>query len=216
MRPEEIDRLARIVWDYHLMKMPLTRSDVMLVLGSNDLRVASYSARLYREGWAPLVVFSGGLGNLTRGKWLRPEADCFAEAAMTEGVPREVIRIENRSTNTGDNILFSKALLESEGIRPESILLVHTPYSERRDYAAFKNFWPSPRFSVSSPPLSFDDYIQGEITRNWLISIIVGDLQRIHLYPGKGFQIPQKIPTPVWDAYETLVSIGYTDYLIQS
>ncbi len=215
MHRDEIDRLARIVWDYHLMKMPLARSEVMLVLGSNDLRVASYSARLYREGWAPLVVFSGGLGNLTRGRWERPEADCFAEAAKQEGIPREVIRVENRSSNTGDNILFSRALLESEGIHPNSVLLVHTPYSERRDYATFKNFWPEPRLAVCSPPLSLDEYPREEIDREWLISVIVGDLQRIRLYPGRGFQIPQEIPAPVWAAYEALVAAGYTDYLIR-
>jgi hypothetical protein len=43
---------------------------------------------------------------------------------------------------------------------------------------------------------------------------MVGDLQRIRLYPEKGFQIHQDIPDDVWDAYEELVKAGYTKYLI--
>lgn len=44
---------------------------------------------------------------------------------------------------------------------------------------------------------------------------MVGDLQRIKEYPIKGFQIQQEIPSNVWDAYEKLVSLGYTSHLIK-
>jgi hypothetical protein len=48
-----------------------------------------------------------------------------------------------------------------------------------------------------------------------VISIMVGDLQRIRVYPEKGFQIPQEIPADVWDAYEELVAAGYDTRLVQ-
>ena len=47
-----------------------------------------------------------------------------------------------------------------------------------------------------------------------VISIMVGDLQRIRLYPEKGFQIPQEIPEDVWAAYQALVQAGYNRHLI--
>jgi hypothetical protein len=43
---------------------------------------------------------------------------------------------------------------------------------------------------------------------------MVGDLQRLRVYPEKGFQIPQEIPADVWAAYEELVRAGYDKYLI--
>ena len=43
---------------------------------------------------------------------------------------------------------------------------------------------------------------------------IVIDLQRIKEYPAKGFQIEQDILANVWDAFEFLVSAGYTKSLI--
>jgi len=41
------------------------------------------------------------------------------------------------------------------------------------------------------------------------------DLQRIRLYPQKGFQIAQHIPDDVWHAYESLVAAGYGKHLIE-
>ena len=48
-----------------------------------------------------------------------------------------------------------------------------------------------------------------------MIDIMVGDLQRIHLYPARGFQIPQEIPPEVWSAYEGLVKAGYDRRLVE-
>ena len=47
-----------------------------------------------------------------------------------------------------------------------------------------------------------------------MIGIMVGDLQRIKLYPARGFQIAQEIPDEVWQAFEGLVHAGYDKYLI--
>ena len=43
---------------------------------------------------------------------------------------------------------------------------------------------------------------------------MVGALQRIRLYPAKGFQIHQDIPDDVWRAYEALVEAGYDTHLV--
>jgi hypothetical protein len=42
---------------------------------------------------------------------------------------------------------------------------------------------------------------------------MVGDLQRIKIYPEKGFQIAQEIPDDVWQAYEQLVAMGFDRHL---
>jgi hypothetical protein len=44
---------------------------------------------------------------------------------------------------------------------------------------------------------------------------MVGDLQRIKLYPARGWQIEQDIPDEVWQAFERFVRAGYDKYLIQ-
>lgn len=51
-------------------------------------------------------------------------------------------------------------------------------------------------------------------SKDYLITMMVGDIQRLKEYPKRGWQIPQDIPADVWAAYEFLVAKGYTDRLI--
>ncbi|HEU0184251.1 MAG TPA: YdcF family protein [Blastocatellia bacterium] len=209
-----INELAEKIWDYHHLNHALEKSDVILVLGSNDLRVAEYSAELYLQGWAPLIVFSGDAGALTRERFDRPEAELFAEIALRKGVPESAILIEAESTNTGENVVFSRRLLESRGIDPESLILVQKPYMERRAYATFMNFWPGRRVLAASPPIPFSEYPTEDLPRDLVINIMIGDLQRIKIYPERGFQIAQEIPADVWQAFEKLVELGYNKHLV--
>src|SRR5688500_19949159 len=112
MITSEVLACAKKVWDYHLMKHTLAPADCILTLGSHDTRVAERAAELYLQGWAPLLIFSGGLGRLTQDMWTDTEADRFARIAITMGVPQNAILIENQSTNTGENITFTQQLLK--------------------------------------------------------------------------------------------------------
>ncbi|KXJ97637.1 DUF218 domain-domain-containing protein [Microdochium bolleyi] len=132
------------------------------------------------------------------------------------GVPGDAIIVEPRSTNTGENVRFTWALLDSLGIPPlRSLILVQKPYMERRTYATFKKQWPdaAAEISVTSPQLEWEDYPDTENPRDLVISIAVGDLIRIREYPAKGFQIEQDIPDEVWEAGQQLVAAGYNTHL---
>lgn len=199
------------------MNHQLSGADAILVLCSHDKMVAERGAQLFLEGWAELLIFSGGLGTITRELWSVPEADQFAEIAIGMGVPHEKIIIENKSTNTGENILLTKQLLAEKRIHPQKFILVQKPYMERRSYATFRKLWPEKEIIVTSPQVSFDEYLNKyshrEFSSDYVVSIMVGDLQRIKLYAEKGFQIYQEIPDDVWAAYEALVSAGYDKHL---
>lgn len=215
MNQNEIDRLAKVIWDYHRLNQKLEKADCILVLGSHDLRIAEYGAKLFLDGWAPLMIFSGGLGHLTKEIWNEPEADQFARVAINMGVPKEKILIENKSSNTGENIQLTRKLLREKNIDPKKFIVVQKPYMERRSYATFKKVWPEKAFVVTSPPISFENYPDELRTKENVIGIMVGDLQRIKLYAERGFQIPQEISSEVWDAYEKLVAAGYTKHLVR-
>src|SRR5690349_19431444 len=197
--------LAKKLWDYHHLHHVMERSDCIFVLGSHDTRVAERGAELYLQGWAPVLIFSGGLGNVTKGIWTETEADKFARIAIERGVPEHAITIENKSTNTGENILFTQQLLKEKSLAPQSFIVVQKPYMERRSYATFKKHWPDKKLLVTSPQISFEEYPNEEIPLERVIHIMVGDLQRIKMYPEKGFQVYQEIPPDVWEAFEQLV-----------
>ena len=72
---------------------------------------------------------------------------------------------------------------------------------------------------VTSPQVSLDEYLErysnDALSTDDVVSIMVGDLQRVKLYAEKGFQIPQEIPADVWEAFEALVAAGYDSRLVR-
>jgi uncharacterized SAM-binding protein YcdF (DUF218 family) len=216
------DRIRPFVeklWAYHQLNHQLSKADAIVVLCSHDTRVAERGAQLLLDGWSPRLIFSGGLGTITRQLWKEPEADRFAHVAMNMGVPPDRILIENRSTNTGENVRLTKQLLDECGIVVAKLIVVQKPYMERRSFATFKKVWAQPELVVTSPRVTLDEYLSGysneTLSTDDVISIMVGDLQRIRVYADKGFQIPQDIPPDVWDAYEQLVRAGYDSRLVE-
>jgi uncharacterized SAM-binding protein YcdF (DUF218 family) len=200
------------------MKHQLAKADAIMVLCSHDERVAERGAQLFLEGWAPLIIFSGGQGAITSKLWNEPEAERFASIAMSMNVPRESILVESASTNTGENVQFTKKLLNEKRLDPQKFILVQKPYMERRTFATFRQYWPEKEIVVTSPQVSFRDYLAQYSNRALsaadVVGIMVGDLQRIKLYPARGFQIAQEIPDDVWEAFEGLVRAGFDRYLI--
>jgi uncharacterized SAM-binding protein YcdF (DUF218 family) len=88
---------------------------------------------------------------------------------------------------------------------------------ERRTYATFKKQWPKAgvKIIVTSPPISYDEYFNQANPKDLVINIMVGDLERISVYPDLGYQIKQAIPRQVFEAYQNLVRLGYTHHLIK-
>ena len=210
-----IDRWAQIVWDYQHVHHELRKADCIIVLGSHDTRVAERGAEVFLAGWAPLLVLSGHLGALTSGVWTRSEAEIFADVAEAKGVSRDHMLLETRARNTGENVAFSRELLAEKGLHPRTVIAVQKPYMERRTLATFQQRWPGLEVVVTSPQMSFDDYPNGDISRDDVIHIMLGDLQRLIVYARNGWSAPQDIPPPVMEAYERLLAAGYTGRILK-
>jgi len=212
----KIDQLAQIIWDYHHLHHLLEPADSILVLGNTDLRTIERGIEVYKNGLSDQMIISGGLGKITSKIWDEPEADKFARLAIQNGVPANRILIENQSTNTGDNFRLVRAKLKEKKIDYHSFMVVTKPYMERRAYATFRKVWPEKRVQVTSLQVPYDNYINnGEDSKERIINLMVGDLQRIKLYPPMGFQIEQVIPDKVWAAFEELVTLGFDRFLIK-
>ena len=207
----------QVIWDYLGMHQEPVKADVIVGFGNFNTDIARRAAQLYHQGYAPKILFTGGLGRNTEGMLPEPEAVRFAKVAMECGVPEEDIILEDKSRNTKENIEFTRALLEERGIPHAHILGVHQPFMERRIVAAMGVYWPEQSFSVTCPQVTIPEYLrraleQG-ITENASVSVIVGDFQRIELYAKLGYQLPQFIPEEAWEAYHKLVAMGYDKQL---
>ncbi|MGW0993626.1 YdcF family protein [Streptomyces sp. NPDC002523] len=216
MIAEQVQADARLLWDYHQMGHTLRPCSVAIGLGSHDLGVADTAVDLYRRGLVPLLLFTGATSPTTRARMPRGEAVHYRERALELGVPSSAVLVEPNARNTGENIRFSKQVLEDAGVTVSSVLLVSKPYEERRAYATACKLWPGVEFVSASTPMTFDQYVESIQDVRLVIDMLVGALQRLLIYPAQGFMISQTVPPDVMDAYERLCREGFTSRLIAS
>jgi uncharacterized SAM-binding protein YcdF (DUF218 family) len=196
---------AQQLWDFLALKGELKPVDALLVLGSNDVRIAEYGARLYLAGYAPLLIFSGAFGRLTTGFFSRPEAEVFAEVARQQGVPADRILVEAHSTNTGENLRFTQTLIRQKGLALRSIMLLQKPYMARRALATAQKVWVEVAWSTAPALLDFTDYPNTIVSQSTMIAAMLGEYERLRDYPEKGFIAAQTpMPESVVQAYNAL------------
>lgn len=208
--------LARTIWEYHQLRHEPIPADVIIAMGTNDLRVAEFAADLYKRGYGSTLVCSGGIAHeddLLATPWEKTEAEMYAKAAESRGVPRDKILLETRAKNTAENIQFSRDLIGKQ-MQPRNVVVVVKPFMQRRVWATLAVEWPEMPATVASPGMTLDEYFTSELPPEKVINILVGDLQRIWIYARRGWSAPQRIPVEVLEAYESLVALGFTAHLI--
>ena len=106
------------------------KADAILVLGRelvDDAPTEVFRSRLdhgrelWREGWAPLIVVSGGL----TGTATRTEAAVVRDYLLAAGVPEAAIWTEDRSRHTLENLFNARETMYRDGLRRS--LLVSDP-----------------------------------------------------------------------------------------
>jgi uncharacterized SAM-binding protein YcdF (DUF218 family) len=213
---EQARTCASTIFDFHQLGHKPLPSDAMLVLGTNDTRVATHAAHLFHQGLAPLLVITGGIAHqqdLLSTNWNRPEAEVFAEILLALGVPSTALLLEPKATNTAENIRFSRQLLAP--LNPSRILIVTKPFMQRRAYATHAVEWPEMPAIMASWPSTFDQYCtHPDLDPVKVTNIIMGDLQRLWIYSRLGYSAPQRIPDAVMDAFNTLAALGFDRHLI--
>lgn len=163
-------------------------------------------------------MFAGGPGKITSSKFKKSEVEVYRDIAVQCGVPDKAILLETKSTNTGDNFRFFKRLLYQNQVK--KILLVHYATSERRTLSVAKAILPEFDLIITSPELTFSSFL--EQLRHSLeyfyseVSLLVGDIQRMIIYPQLGWQEEVEIPASIIHAYFFLNNKGFDKFIYSS
>ena len=111
---------------------PIEKADVIVTVsgGDNHARIRK-TVELYKEGWAPVILYSGAAaeGEVSN-------AEAMRNISVKMGVPKADILIEEASEDTGQNAEFSSAIIKEKDFR--SMILVTSPYHQRRTMELFK------------------------------------------------------------------------------
>ncbi|HXE83884.1 MAG TPA: YdcF family protein [Gemmatimonadales bacterium] len=207
---ETISRAA-MLWNYMASFRSAGACDAVVVCCSYDLRVCDYACGLIKSGLSTRLVLSGKTGNWTRQLWSDTEAAVFKLRALENGIPDVTILLEDRSTNFGENIAFTRALLPAA----KAITFVTKPASVLRVKLTAEVQWPGIARYTACPALEFPRDVSNVVGLFGIINEMVGDIERIQRYPALGFQSPHDLPREVLGAWRHLIREGFTHHLME-
>ena len=139
-------------------------SDVIFLPGGSDPALPERAAELYKTGYAPYLIASGKYGKQlghfkgpTRkadvyGADYETEADFYRAVLTANGVPESAILCEYEAEYTYQNAQFSKRLLDENGIKAKTAILVCKAFHARRAYTYYQNAFPDTDISVVGVP----------------------------------------------------------------
>lgn len=122
------------IWNYGMIDEK-QESDVAIVLGAAlDYNTVSpvyrerinHAITLYNEGYVKNIILTGGVGEGN----IHSDAFIAMEYALSKGVPKNVILLEEKSTVTEENILFSKKIMEDNNFK--TAIVVSDPIHMKR------------------------------------------------------------------------------------
>jgi uncharacterized SAM-binding protein YcdF (DUF218 family) len=143
-----ISILALLIGVGHWLDLtdPLAKADAIVAISGDTGARAESAIALWKQGYAPLLIFSGGSSD--------PESVASAElmkrTAVAAGVPADAIVVEGTSATTEENAEHVAELMRSRSLR--SAILVTSPYHQRRAAMLFEREFGRASLSFRNHP----------------------------------------------------------------
>lgn len=106
---------------------------IIIISGGETRERVETGVQLFFDEWAPLIIVSGAARDEGTSN-----AVMMRDIAISLGVPASDIILEEESQTTRENAKYVASTIESNNI--ESIILVTSPYHQRRAYLDFRDF----------------------------------------------------------------------------
>lgn len=130
----------KCISDFIFVEEKLDKADVILVPGCNKLQVIEGAVNLYKEGFAPYILPSGGKTKGLLG--FESEWEMLKERAVELGVPDKAILKEDQAMNTFENAKYSLKVLETLGIGFDKVILSCKWFHSRRALLTYETIFP--------------------------------------------------------------------------
>ena len=186
LSPGEIERITQTAF----VASEPQPTDLLFIFGTStiDNEILESVARDYQQGRFPRVLVTGLSGRLYS-QTGKPVAHIMRDELIASGVPSEVILVQDRSTNTLEDVAFSLDVLEKHDISPKSIAFLCKAHHSGRCLRTLRKFFPSQTLLPITYPAEYDgvkvskeDWYQHEVSRGR----VYGEYLRIIEYTRRG------------------------------
>jgi uncharacterized SAM-binding protein YcdF (DUF218 family) len=164
-----VNNSSKIIYDdvysYLSEEDKLKKADLIFVFGSKTPVRIEKAIEIYNQGWANKIMISGGNPFYDSSNSLS-EAERYQQLAVENGVPFRNIITEHNSITIPDNVRSSLNLLDQKEFNLGSIILVNSPYTQRRGWAHFKKYLPESVDIVRVNSATIEKYQKNNWYRN--------------------------------------------------
>lgn len=187
LSPEEIEHITQTVFvpsDLH------PAADLLFIFGTStiDGPVLESVARDCQQERFPKVIVTGLSGRLYS-ETGKPVAHIMRDELITRGIPSDLILVQDKSTNTLEDVAFSLGVLKKNNISPESIAFLCKAHHSGRCLRTLRKFFPSQTLSpvtylaeYGGIKVSREDWYEHEVSRGR----VYGEYLRIIEYTRRG------------------------------
>jgi len=180
----KIEEKIKKITQYIFLPSKPQKADLAIVFGSRHEEPIYKVFSLYNQKLISKILLSGGNNKKTK----KNEALTMYKKLIKLGVNKKDIILENKSTNSLENVLFSKKIIKAkigfENIKKIIAIVKH--YHSRRALMTLKKHFPK---SVKIFPVSYQIY--GFTKNNWFKKNIgrekvLSELEKIKKYLKRG------------------------------
>lgn len=178
--------------DFMFFGDQLEKADIILVPGCFRPHLILKAVELYKQGLAPLILPSGGVGHklglkIAAGEvsW-QSEWEYLQSIALENGVPAEAILKEDQALHTFDNAQLSRQLVDKLGIKVKKAILVCKAHHARRALLTYQAALSKDvEYFVCSVIDDRDVRVDNWFTTEKKIGMVMSELEKIGKYFGK-------------------------------
>lgn len=179
--------MARVKPEDVVVHTPLAKADAILVLGNRKkgsaVILARRAAELYRDGLSKCIIVSGG-GINEEG---RKEAHHIRMCLRAQGIPAQAITVENRSTNTKENIVLSKKTASHVKGFPKrpAIIVIGQRFASKRILMTMAAQWPEAT-TMLAPVCMTGKPLHKWHEHPWAMHAVFREVEKLPEYRAKG------------------------------
>lgn len=186
-------KIINDITDFIFVEDEIQKSDIIFIPGGSHPELGEYAAELWKDGFAPLVMPSGGV-SIKTGKFngvkskkeiynkdYKTDCEFLADVLMKNGVSEESILWEDTSSWTKENALFSRKIADENNLDIKEAIICCKSFHARRSLMCYQLAFPDTKFYIHPIPyydgatlISKDNWYKTEIG----IKRVLGELQR--------------------------------------
>lgn len=179
--------------DFIFLQDEMQKADIIFIPGGSHPELGEYAAELWKQGFAGLVMPSGGVSVKT-GKFngvkskkelydkdYKTDCEFLADVLIKNGVSENSIIWEDKSGYTKENAVFSRTIADKNNLHITKAILCCKSFHARRSLMCYQLAFPDTEFFVYPVPYYQDNMLISK--ENWYkteagIKRVLGELQR--------------------------------------